>query len=172
MSKKPKQLSTIIIAILGAIMVGAPSQAVPGFIVSSPAATLPAGNYATPVAAVSQDGTLTHYQTELASHDVVSNVKTTDPATWDPRYCPFLTDVLDLWDGWTEERRLEHIEGNPCPLFWSPLIYIGESSQVFIQMADGSPKLEVTPPGSDGYGFYCSIHPWMTGRLIVLPPEG
>lgn len=181
MSNKGKQLGAILVTVVGSLIVGAPSHAVPGVIVSPPGGTY--ATYANPITAVSQDGTLTHYQTDLSSHDVVSRAKTSDPATWDPRYCPLQTgglEVYEVWDGWTEEERRVWIMGDPstdkpahpCNLFWSPLIYIGELAEVFISMPDGSPKLEVTQPGGTGYDFYCTIHPFMTGSLIVLPPEG
>lgn len=45
-----------------------------------------------------------------------------------------------------------------CPLFWSPTITLGSSTEVL--------GLEYVQSG-ESYGFYCSIHPGMKGTLIV-----
>ena len=45
-----------------------------------------------------------------------------------------------------------------CPLFWSPTITAGESTEVL--------GLEAVRSG-DQYAFFCSVHPGMKGTLIV-----
>jgi plastocyanin len=44
-----------------------------------------------------------------------------------------------------------------CPLFWSPVIGVGQQT----------PVLGVSSLGSGSYPFYCSIHPGMKGTLVV-----
>ncbi|MEO7803803.1 MAG: hypothetical protein ABIS18_05105 [Actinomycetota bacterium] len=46
----------------------------------------------------------------------------------------------------------------PCPLFKSDTLGLGETGIVF--------GTEGIPAGS--YGFYCTLHTWMTGTLIVV----
>lgn len=48
-------------------------------------------------------------------------------------------------------------EGSPCSLFKSDLAELGQTVEV-----QGVPALR---PGS--YGFYCSLHQWMTGTLLI-----
>ncbi|HET7482933.1 MAG TPA: hypothetical protein VFK89_08740, partial [Actinomycetota bacterium] len=45
-----------------------------------------------------------------------------------------------------------------CPLFWSPSIGTGESTEV--------QGLQVLKSGEQ-YPFYCSIHPGMKGTIVV-----
>lgn len=44
-----------------------------------------------------------------------------------------------------------------CPLFHSQIIGTGETSSVY--------GTDLVDPGL--YGFYCSLHPWMRGTLVV-----
>lgn len=46
-----------------------------------------------------------------------------------------------------------------CPLFASPIIGMAEQAPV-----EGTDQLV---PGT-AYEFYCSIHPWMTGKLVAV----
>lgn len=46
----------------------------------------------------------------------------------------------------------------PCPLFWSEIIGLGATTTV--------QGLEGLPTGST-YDFYCSVHPWMLGTLVI-----
>lgn len=51
------------------------------------------------------------------------------------------------------------VDENDDPLFRSDLIGLGQTDDV-----DGVPDL-----ASGTYGFYCTLHPWMQGTLVVAP---
>ena len=53
----------------------------------------------------------------------------------------------------------EALDDDSKPLFRSKLIGLGATAEV-----EGVPDL-----ASGVYGFYCSLHPWMTGQLVVAP---
>ncbi len=46
-----------------------------------------------------------------------------------------------------------------CPAFWSELVGAGETAEVV--------GVDALDPGT--YEFYCTVHPWMTGTLLVPP---
>ncbi len=162
--------------VLGAMLfVPMPARAVPnGAIVSPPGAFLAQGTrvadvaastgYAPTVIAARPDGEIVYANVDVQSHNLVSNATTTNPQTWDPRYCDDFKP-----GGW--------LPGDPlpaCPLFQSfvegqdpptGLIELGQAAPVLLQMPDGSPKLQ---PGRR-YTFFCEPHSWMQGTLIALP---
>lgn len=146
---------TRLCAVLGLCLAGSlPAGASARMIAAVPGSWFPIGGYATPAAATTVDGPLQFLNTDIQLHDVVSTLKTTDPATWDPRYC-----ILPV--GWKPGDPLP-----PCELFRSPIAGLGDQPvDVLITMPDGSPKLE----GGTIYEFYCEPHPYMRGRLVVAP---
>jgi hypothetical protein len=56
------------------------------------------------------------------------------------------------WCSKTQVRR------HQCPLFWSPLVGLNQRTQVL--------GVGTLSPGT--YSFYCTLHPGMKGKLIVL----
>ena len=54
----------------------------------------------------------------------------------------------------------DHEHGEECPVFWTKLIGLGQSTDV-----KGIDKVK---PGTV-YSFFCTIHPGMKGKLIVAP---
>ncbi|MBW3583986.1 MAG: hypothetical protein KY455_12910 [Euryarchaeota archaeon] len=103
-------------------------------VVAGPGAWLT--TYATPAVAVEQGGSLSFTNSDLLHHDVVSREKGVDDAPWCSGYAT-----------------------GDCPLFWSPLIGLGETTPVV--------GLEETTPGT-AYTYYCTLHPNMTGTLVAL----
>ena len=122
---------------------GEPGQgvAIPTLPASAPAfVTVPVNRYATSqtvvVRAVAAKNPPTYTNADLDLHDVVAldEKRPAGSAPWCFQYEP-----------------------GACPLFWSRLIGIGESTPVL--------GFDSTPPGT--YRFYCSIHPEMIGSVIV-----
>lgn len=94
--------------------------------------------YTAPVVAVPVGGSLTHVNADLPRHDVIAvNAYGPDDQPWCNRFSQ-----------------------GQCPLFWSPLIGIGGTSQVL-----GLENLEPLTT----YEFTCSIHAGMVGTLVALP---
>lgn len=94
--------------------------------------------YAPPVVAVRKGGSLTYVNADVAPHDVVTDdVYGPDDQPWCRNY-PL----------------------NRCPLIWSNLISLGNSTPVL--------GLENVTPGAT-YAFTCSLHPNMRGTLVVSP---
>jgi plastocyanin len=78
------------------------------------------------------------------------------PAGWRLEYAN-----LDLGMHSLTADALDPVTG--LPAFDSGLRGVGQSGEVV-----GVPDLA---PSIDGYGFHCSLHPSMTGTLIVLEPD-
>lgn len=113
-----------------------PSLAADVYEVSGPAAQF--YGYASPVLAVDPTGTLTLLNVDISLHDIVAEQ---DMGSDDRPWC-------------------DAFEPGSCPLFWSPLVGLGERSEV--------QGLELLEPGRT-YPFVCSIHPVMRGTLVALP---
>lgn len=96
-----------------------------------------ASGYTTPVAAVPVGGELTFANADLFKHDVVSHAFGADDQPW----C------------------VGRAAGR-CPLFWTPLIGAGATTNVL-----GLDRLEATQT----YTFYCTLHGPMEGTLVALP---
>ena len=123
-------------ALAVAVLLTAPAAALPmQTLAAAPGAWLT--TYATPVLAVTPGDPLTFTNGDIMRHDVVSTATGPDDSLWCDRYP----------DG-------------ACPLFWSRLIGLGESTAVL-----GLAGLE----GGQTYDFYCTIHDGMTGVLVALP---
>jgi len=106
--------------------------------------------YATPVIVAERGEEITFNNFDLEKHDVVQDVET---------------------DGFGSKKRLpwcpkkkkksahghDHDHGE-CPLFWSKLIGLGESTRIL--------GLKNLKPG-ETYSFFCTLHHGMKGTLIV-----
>ena len=105
-------------------------------------ATVPGGfasGYVAPVVVLTEGEALTYYNFDVAPHNVVADsVYLSKKAARKAKWCTAF-------------------EGK-CPLFWSPTITVGESTEVL--------GLDALKSG-DQYGFLCTVHPNMKGTLIV-----
>lgn len=135
MLSRPRTVVLLLLA--GAVLMAVP----PGLaalpeqtIVAAPGAWL--STFATPAVVVEADGPLTFTNTDLMHHDVLSTTAGSDDRPWCGAYA----------------------EGR-CPLFWTPLISLGEETPVL--------GLDQLDPGTV-YPFYCSLHPGMTGTLVAI----
>lgn len=108
-------------------------------IVSGPQAQF--AGYATRVIVASKStGRLQYTNLDVVRHDVVQNPRTdgvAGPGT----------------DRWCNRFR------GPCPVFWTPLLGLGETTEVL--------GLKNTKAGRT-YSFYCTLHPGMQGTLAVV----
>lgn len=95
--------------------------------------------WATPVVVVQPGGDVTVVNGDVARHNFVASED----------YLPSKTARKTPW--------CSAFKPKTCPLFWSETITIGETTSV--------QGLEEIAPGQ--YPFYCSIHPGMTGILVV-----
>lgn len=102
--------------------------------------TVPYNTYAPDTLVVSRSLGLRYVNADIADHDVVAfaDARPAGSAEW----CADFDAV-----------------GDPCPLFWTPLIQTGEEVPVL--------GLEDTSAG-ESYVFYCSIHPYMKGTIEVV----
>lgn len=116
------------------LSVVAPAQASP-VIVTGPGSY--AAGYTTPVVAYAGQS-ITYVNLDIALHNVIAAGATrpTGSASWCNLY-----------------------PNSPCPLFWSDLIPVGETTEVL--------GLEDTVP-LRVYDFYCDLHPGMRGKLVAL----
>jgi plastocyanin len=93
-----------------------------------------------PVVVVTQGDTLTYSNFDIAGHNVVASDA-------------FLSRKAARKAKWCSGFRK-----GKCPLFWSPTIGTGESTEVL--------GLNKAKPGTQ-YGFLCTLHPNMKGTLLV-----
>ena len=106
-------------------------------------ATAPGGflaGWAPPVVVIAEGEGITYSNADIAPHnfvavDAVLPRKAAKKAKWCSSY-----------------------DKGKCPLFWSPTIGTGETTEVL--------GLSRVKPGEQ-YGFFCSVHPNMQGTLIV-----
>jgi hypothetical protein len=98
--------------------------------------------YLTPAMVVSKSlGRLVYSNVDVVRHDVVQDVRTDGVAS----------KGKDPW--------CKRFRKGSCPLFWTPLLGLGESVDV--------QGLSNTVAGRQ-YSFYCSLHPGMRGTLAVV----
>jgi len=98
--------------------------------------------YLTPVVVIQRGGSITYTNLDLERHDVVQDVKT------------------DHIHGSSRRPWCRQFPRRRCPVFYSPLIGLGQSESV--------QGLRYVKPGQV-YTFYCTLHPGMTGKLVVEP---
>lgn len=164
-------VSAAVLALLSSI----PSQgAVDVPLTSPPASHLAQGfgpvttGYIPAVVVAPQSGTLQYTNADVVyPHNVVSEDETTNPTLWDMRYCPYFAGYPT---GWQEGEPISDSwkQTHPCPLFYNNVITLGATSPVFLQTADGTPKVQV----GKTYEFYCELHLNMRGLLAVVSPAG
>lgn len=101
-------------------------------------------NYKVPVLVVLEGDTATYVNTDIAAHNVRARVKGPDRP-------------------WCTTPPFNFSSGN-CPLFSSALIGLGQTSPIH-GLSD-----VVVPPGETtrSVPFYCTLHAWMQGTLIVV----
>lgn len=110
---------------------------------------VPINTYAPELVVTSSTGGLDFHNLDLNQHDVVAELEDETGALREDHVRPHDSAP------WCEH----YEEDDPCPLFWTDLISTGETVRV-----EG---LEDAVPGTT-YFFYCSIHPYMQGELVVL----
>lgn len=121
-----------------AVVLGAAAPASAALALAGPGGFV--AGYATPIVVVEKGEAITFYNGDVPQHNFVAS---------------------DAFVPRKKERKTKWCSGYPkrkCPLFWSPRIGAGESTKV-----RGLKRLK---PGRE-YGFLCTVHPNMTGTLIV-----
>lgn len=116
---------------------------IPGSARAAVSVTGPGGflaGYVPPVVVIAPGEGITYANADIAPHNFVAdghfmNKKQAKKAKWCSGY-----------------------DKGKCPLFWSPTIALGNSTEVL--------GLEFVKSG-ESYAFYCSLHPGMKGTLIV-----
>ena len=98
--------------------------------------------YLTPVIVIQKGDGITYTNLDLERHNVTQDVST------------------DGVHGSSKRKWCKLFPGGKCPIFDSPLIGLGQSESVR--------GLKYVKPGQV-YTFYCTLHPGMKGRLIVVP---
>ena len=125
-------------ALAAALLVGSAPPASAAVAASGPGGF--AAGYVTPVVVVERGEALTYYNLDVPEHDFVA----TDA------FVPKKSEHKTKW--------CSGFRSGKCPLFWTPTIGAGESTEVL--------GLKRVKPGTQ-YGFFCSRHPNMQGTLIV-----
>ena len=132
-----KSAYAIVLAILALALLPSVGAVVPGTpIVAGPGAWVT--DYATKVASVQIGGEITLANGDIMRHDVVAS------------------DAFG--DGGRPWCSLFPV--GRCPIFWSPLTSLGETTTV-----QGTDQLAPATV----YAFYCTLHPQMKGTLVALP---
>lgn len=125
----------LLLAALPLLAVNVPARAQGTVITNGPGAAIT--GYATPAAVSTQGGPVTYINGDPVTHDVIAK-------QFGPGNQP-----------WCASFPL-----NRCPLFFTPLIGLGEQVEVA--------GLENAVPGAT-YDFYCSLHAGMKGKLVIAP---
>jgi plastocyanin len=106
-------------------------------------ATTPGGflaGWVPPVVVIAEGEGITYSNADIAPHNfIASDAMLTRKAAKKAKWC----------SGYDKGK---------CPLFWSPTIGTGETTEV-----SGLSKVKA----GEQYGFFCSLHPNMQGTLIV-----
>lgn len=97
--------------------------------------------YATPVMTVQSGGELSYANLDIVQHDVVHDVAADGIAS----------KKKDKW--------CRSFDKGECPLFWSARAGLGDV--VSVQGLENLKSGEI-------YTFFCTLHPGMKGRLVVL----
>lgn len=105
--------------------------------------------YANPLVVARVGGPLTFINTDIESHDVVARCPSSNP----DNCADYYGSDDELWCVPTLS------PPGKCPIFWSELIGIATTPVL---------GLDQVQPGKV-YNFYCTKHPGMVGRLVVLP---
>lgn len=140
-----------IAACLGIAIAAAPASPTPAPAVTPAVITAPGSIYfgfLPPVLVVEKGGTLTYSNFDAAEHDFVQDVES--DGFGGPAKAPWCKK------GAAEEEEGHHNHG--CPIFWTPLLGMGESATV-----KGLKKVK----SGATYSFFCTKHHNMQGTLIV-----
>jgi plastocyanin len=100
--------------------------------------------YLTPVIVIQKGEGITYTNLDVERHNVTQDVNT------------------DGVHGSSKRKWCTLFPAGKCPVFYSPLIGLGQSVSVR--------GLQYVKPGQV-YTFYCTLHPGMKGHLIVAPAE-
>lgn len=136
-----RRFVSLAVAVVALTIGPVPAEAAETFIVAGPGSFV--SNYATPVATVQENGSLTFVSVDVDQHDVVHDVNADGISG--PSDRPWCTS---------------YAEGK-CPLFWSDAIVLSERTTPVL----GTDALEAGAV----YSFYCSFHSSMKGKLVVAP---
>ena len=98
--------------------------------------------YLTPVVVIQKGDGITYTNIDIERHNVTQDVNT------------------DGVHGSSKRKWCKLFPAGKCPVFYSPLIGLGQSESV--------QGLQYVKPGQI-YTFYCTLHPGMKGHLIVFP---
>ncbi|HEV3472868.1 MAG TPA: plastocyanin/azurin family copper-binding protein [Actinomycetota bacterium] len=99
-----------------------------------------AAGFATPIVVTTVGGTVTFFNSDIASHNFVAAED-------------FVPKKLAKSTEWCAS-----YEKGKCPLFWTPTITAGQQTDVL--------GLDLVKSG-ETYAFVCSLHPNMRGALVV-----
>lgn len=135
-TRRLARAAILITALLAAVFATTPSNAFVNTVVAPPGSAVNPVPYVTPVVAVAAGSQVTFVNADLtAMHDVIATA-----------YGPGTNSWCSLY-----------LKGK-CPLFWTPLIPGGATTEV-----KGANKLA----SGKQYEFFCTLHPWMEGTLVV-----
>lgn len=159
---------TLSLLALGCLAIGAVrvarAQALDSLAVAGPGTF--ATTFATPLVVVDPNGSLTFANFDVASHNLRHDLRPNPLAEADSSPDPQPTAAKEPWcfdaDGnFKDPLPADGIIG--CPRFWSDSIAPSLSTPV-----RGNAHLE----HGKIYPFYCTIHPYLQGYLVVTPQNG